>query len=117
MTIYFLVAVVLVLYVALTVLLIRKYLRTHNTGFLWLGAAIVLWPSLMDLFRYVFISPVIHGHSAPGLLGALLSSSHVSPGVLLVSVSNIENSIRLLLLIIAVVFLSRPSIRSAAMIA
>ena len=37
------------LYLALAIVLARKYLRTRDIGFLWLGAAVVIWPLVSRL--------------------------------------------------------------------
>jgi hypothetical protein len=34
----------LVLYLAIAVILVRRYLRTRDIGFIWLGAAVLVWP-------------------------------------------------------------------------
>ena len=40
------------LQVAIVVLLARKYLRTREVGFIWLGAAVVIWPLVSRLFDW-----------------------------------------------------------------
>ena len=39
-------AILIVLYAAIVTVLVRKYLRTHDVGFVWLGVAVVVWPLL-----------------------------------------------------------------------
>ena len=33
-------------------MLVRKYLRTRDVGFVWLGMAVVVWPLLSSLLGY-----------------------------------------------------------------
>jgi hypothetical protein len=41
---YIVLAVSILLYLTIAVLLLRQYLRTRNSGFIWLGVATILWP-------------------------------------------------------------------------
>jgi hypothetical protein len=45
-------AIVVALYLALATVLVRKYLRTRDVGFAWLGMAVVVWPLLSSLLQY-----------------------------------------------------------------
>jgi hypothetical protein len=49
---YIFVVIACVLYIATATLLVRKYLRTHDIGFVWLGAAVLVWPLLARLLEY-----------------------------------------------------------------
>jgi hypothetical protein len=45
-------AITVVLYLAIATMLVRKYLRTRDVGFVWLGVAVVVWPLLSSLLQY-----------------------------------------------------------------
>ncbi len=45
-------ALVLGLYAAVAVILVRKYVRTRDVGFVWLGVAVVAWPLASLLLRF-----------------------------------------------------------------
>ena len=45
-------AITVILYLAIATMLVRKYLRTRNVGFVWLGVAVVVWPLLSSLLQY-----------------------------------------------------------------
>jgi hypothetical protein len=49
---YLLTALSLVLHIAIAVVLVRKYLRTRDAGFVWLGVAVVIWPPVSRLLDY-----------------------------------------------------------------
>jgi ABC-type polysaccharide/polyol phosphate export permease len=58
-------AILFVLYLALAAILLRKYKSTGDTGFLWLGAAVVLWPILSNVLNQAadfLIRHSAHGH-------------------------------------------------------
>lgn len=37
---------------AIVIALVRKYLRTRDAGFIWLGVAVVLWPRVSGLLDH-----------------------------------------------------------------
>ena len=45
-------AIMVALYLAIATVLVRKYLSTHDVGFVWLGVAVVVWPRLSSLLGY-----------------------------------------------------------------
>ena len=45
-------AIAVALYLAIATLLVRKYLSTHDVGFVWLGVAVIVWPLLSSLLGY-----------------------------------------------------------------
>ena len=55
------------LQVAITAVLIHKYLVTRDTGFLWLGFAVVVWP-------------LVSRFATPALIDQLLSKQFIGPG-------------------------------------
>jgi hypothetical protein len=47
-----LLAIVVALYLSMATVLVRKYLRTRDVGFVWLGVAVVVWPLLSAVLGY-----------------------------------------------------------------
>jgi hypothetical protein len=45
-------AVTVVFYLAIATMLLLKYLHTRDVGFVWLGAAVIVWPLLGSLLGY-----------------------------------------------------------------
>jgi hypothetical protein len=52
MLIPILAAVTVVFYLAIATVLVRRYLRTREVGFVWLGMAVIVWPLLSSLLGY-----------------------------------------------------------------
>ena len=48
-------ALALILHIAIAIILFRKFLKTRDAGFIWLGVAVVIWPLVSRLFEHVFI--------------------------------------------------------------
>jgi hypothetical protein len=84
------------LYVALGGVLIRKYLRTRDAGFIWLGVAAVLWPMASPLLDSVVMGRIISGHS----------SSQMTMGEIASLAGLVQQTISLGLLLVAVLYLS-----------
>lgn len=51
MIVYPLIAACVLLSLTFIVVLIRKYLRTRDIGFVWLGVALVVWPMAQGAIR------------------------------------------------------------------
>lgn len=108
-------ALVLVLYLGISVVLVRKYLRTRDAGFIWLGAAIVIWPLVSRLLVYgelVFVDRLFHGHPVGFFPFSLVERQQMSAGFLINSLNLTQQLIGACLLLIAVLSLSRA--KSAA---
>jgi hypothetical protein len=54
-------AIAVALYLAIATVLVRKYLRTRDVGFAWLGVAVVVWPLLSSLLERLFVQRVGSG--------------------------------------------------------
>ena len=57
-------ALTLVLHLALAVVLVRKYLRFREVGFIWLGVAVGVWPlasRLLEQGEKVLIDRLVRG--------------------------------------------------------
>jgi len=80
----FVIAVLLVL--AIIVALIRKYLSTRDSGFIWLGVAIVIWPRAEAILRS-FLTKLAMTHSfggyTPGTVVTIFSVSLLIVGLVL----------------------------------
>ena len=92
-----LIALVVVLYLAIATVLVRKYLRTRNVGFAWLGVAGVVWPLLSQ--------PLQYGQRV--LIDRVGSGPFATLGQLLLTLAYAREAVGLALLFIAVFFLSK----------
>jgi hypothetical protein len=91
------------LYVVLAVALKRKYLRTRDAGFIWLGVAVVLWPLASRLLDRVLLDRIVSGHSTGGMtLGEIATLA-----------GSIQQLIAIGLSLVAVLYLSRTNIGRA----
>lgn len=103
MSSYILAGLVLLLYGAIAFVLIQKYRRTHNAGFVWLGIAVIVWPLASNVIgqgehaaidRFIRQQPVAHGAAN---LGSLVFGVAVG-----------QQLVGLVLLLVAVLYLCRP---------
>src|ERR1700684_1027668 len=75
----------LLLHLAIAVVLIRKYLRTHDAGLIWLGIAVVVWPllsRLLDLGSRGLINRITHHESFGFYPFSLVASGQMTIGEL-----------------------------------
>lgn len=101
-------AIMFLLYLALAAVLIRKYKSTGDAGFLWLGVAVVLWPLASNLIfswgGQILMQHSMNGHTA----GHSASGTGLtSGGNLQIVFDLIQKAIGVVLLLIAVRFLSQ----------
>src|SRR5205823_855945 len=90
---YFVIALGYALYLTVAVLLVRAYRRTHENGFIWLGAAVLIWPLVGRALGVV----VEHGGLGPFPI--------IGPTVALVRAS--QQLFSLVLLLMAVLHLGK----------
>jgi hypothetical protein len=112
-----LVGIALVLYLAIAVVIVRKYLRTRDVGFVLLGAAVVIWPLASGLLQHgerVLMDRLVHGHPVGVYPFSLVERREMSAGVLITSLNLTEQIIGGCLLLIAVLYLSRPKATPAS---
>jgi len=99
-----------VLYILLAYLFVRKYLRTRNPGFIWLGIAFILWP-IAELFLNAYVRHLvrgwINGHPANWIL-----SLNMTPGTLYAYSAVTQRIGLLVLLIFSVYYLSNRKIEA-----
>lgn len=101
---------VIVLYVVIAAFLIRKYLRTRDIGFVWLGIAVVVWPWLIRwsyyaLWRHYFHLPHAGLYSRIWVFGV-----ETSLAPMLQSLDSVGRLVGLALILISVLCLSRSKI-------
>jgi hypothetical protein len=99
------------LYIALAIALVWKYTRTHDAGFLWLGAALVLYPLAAALLGHetrVLIDRTIHGQSVVYPF-SLVERGQMPLGSLMFILGGVGQMIRLGLFFVAVLYLCRTS--------
>lgn len=101
----------LVLQLALVVVLVGRYLRTRNIGFVWLGVAVVVWPFLSSLLNRgvrALLSQASSGHSVPLFPFNLIQSGRMTAGSLVESFASVRNGIGIALLLVAALYLGKP---------
>ena len=97
------------LQVAIVILLARKYLRTREVGFIWLGAAVVVWPlvsRLLEAGERVSINRVAH-RQAVIFPFTLVASGQITNGSLVTLFAFVQQLIGTMLVFLAVLYLSR----------
>ncbi|MGC2162798.1 MAG: hypothetical protein WA634_12865 [Silvibacterium sp.] len=110
-------AVLFVLYLLLAAMLLRKYKSTGDKGFLWLGLAVVLWPlasNLMAVGAQGLLDRSLHGHLVGVFPFSLVQRKLLSVDSLVECAELVRRMVGLVLLMIAVVTLSRAAERAAS---
>ena len=52
-------ALTIFLHLAIAVILVQKYRRTKDVGFIWLGLAVVIWPLVSGVFAVAVQQPLL----------------------------------------------------------
>lgn len=109
-------ASVLVFYAAIAVLLVRKYLLTRDVGFIWLGAAVLVWPVvshlLLDPLKSVLIDRLIHGQAIRIYPFTLVEHGEITIGSFVASIDWAQQLVGICLLFVAV-YLSKTKSQDA----
>jgi hypothetical protein len=96
---------------AIGVILVRKYSLTRQIGFLWLGAAVVVWP-LIQLMLTSIERALLSQYSSGGLKDvypfSLVAQGQATIGGLVGVFNIIESLIGVGLLLVAVLLLGNP---------
>jgi hypothetical protein len=95
---------------AVVVVLVRKYLRTRNVGFLWLGVAVIVWPGLTGVLErgeLAFIAAPASGHLARIYPFNLVSCGQLSVGSLHTYLHLFQSLIGISLVLISVLYLAK----------
>lgn len=103
-------SVAIALQLAIVIALVRKYLRTHDAGFIWLGVAVVLWPwvsGLLDHEKRTLFDYILRGHLAGFYPFSLIQRGQITVGSLFTSLSLLQNLIGGGLLLVAVLYLHK----------
>ena len=116
-----LVALALVLHLAIAVVLVRKYLRTRDVGFVWLGLAVVIWPLVSRLLEHgelVLIDRLVKGQSVGYFPFSLVERGQITIGGLVTSLNLLQQLVGIGLLLVAVLYLYKTkgnsNLRAAA---
>ena len=101
---------IIVLHLAIATVLVRRYLRTREIGFVWLGVAVVLWPlvtQLLNVGERLLVDRMAKGHVVGFFPFSLVESRQMSIGSLLMSLSVSQSLIGVALLLVAVLYISK----------
>ena len=112
MIVTILAGIIIALHLAIAFVLVRKYLRTREIGFIWLGIAVVLWPlvtQLLNVGERLLVERIAKGHVVGFFPFSLVESRQITIGSLLMSLSISQNLIGVALLLVAVLYISKLS--------
>jgi hypothetical protein len=102
----------LLLHLTIAVILVRKYIRTRDIAFIWLGVAVVIWPlvsRLLEAGERILVSRTLN-HQWDGFYPfTLLKNGRTTVGSLIMSLSLIDQLVGVCLLLIAVFYLSKTT--------
>jgi hypothetical protein len=110
-----LIVLVLLLHLAIAVLLVRQYIRTRDVGFVWLGAAVVIWPlisRLLDASERVLVARILNNQWVGVYPFTLIKSGQMRISSLITSLSLLQQLIGVCLLLIAIFYLSKTKSNS-----
>jgi hypothetical protein len=97
------------LYVAIAVILLRRYLRTRDIGFVWLGFALVAWPLVSRLLgagNEAMIDRIQHKQFVGVFPFSLIENGQISIGRFLAAEALSVQFIGVSLLLVAVIYIS-----------
>lgn len=109
-SVYILAGLTLLCYVAIVALLARQYFRTRDIGLIWLAVAVVVWPLLSRMLQAgekIFIDRLVHHQPAELFPFSLVESGQLTIGSLMVILTYTQQLIGVVLLLVAVLYLSR----------
>ena len=104
---YFLMIVAALLYIAVVYFLVRKYISTHNKGFIWLGIAFLVWPFVQNLLNFYKMHILNTGR-----FPTWISSIGMTAGVFMEDFQLAQFTVLPVLLIIAVYYLGQRKIET-----
>ena len=109
-TVTVLAVLTVVLHFVIAIILVRKYLRTRDLGFVWLGVAVVIWPLVSPLLEFgesSLLDRIAH-HRVVGFYPfSLVEHGQMTVGDLFASLSLVHQLIGICLLLVAVLYLSK----------
>jgi hypothetical protein len=100
----------LLLNLALAVVLIRKYLRTRDVGFVWLGLAVVIWPLLSGSLGRTLVDGIV----TKRYLSAAIERGQITTGSAVFMIGSAGQLIGTALLLVAVFYLCRKPTSSSS---
>ena len=104
-------AILIALFVALGVVLVHKYLRTRDVGFLLLAVAEIAWPTIVNpALSHVersYFDLVLAGEQVTLFPFSLVSAGEITAGSLVVIFVFAHNIVQVALVLVAVLFLCR----------
>jgi hypothetical protein len=107
-------ALAFALHVVVAIVLLRRYLRSRDVGFIWLGIAVLIWPFVSNLLNQgqrVLVSRFLNNQPVGFLspVQAWVRSGDISVGHLLGTLAMGQQLIGIILLLCAVLYLSRTN--------
>jgi hypothetical protein len=105
-------AATLLLHFAIAVILVRKYLRTRDVGFVWLGGAVVIWPlvsNLLNAGERVLVDRTLRHEWVAFFPLTLVERGEMTMGSLISSLAILHQLVGVCLLLVAVFYLSRTT--------
>ena len=118
MTTYVLIALVVILHLAIAVVLVRKYVRTRDVGFIWLGIALVLWPvvsSLLDRGQSVLLARLVNHRPIGFYPFSLVERGEMTIGAFFTVLATAQRLVGAVLLLVAVAYLCRARLDRPAL--
>ncbi|HTW64392.1 MAG TPA: hypothetical protein VME17_07235 [Bryobacteraceae bacterium] len=98
------------IYALLAIVLLLKFLRTRDIGFVWLGAAIIVWPLASGFLGRVLLDRTLH--HLPALYPfSLVEQGRMALGEVVFVTGAVGQVIQLGLFLTAVLYLSRRNRR------
>ena len=100
------------LIIALVAALVFKYQRTRDTGFIWLGVAVVVWPIISGLLQNgsnILMNRVARGESTGLYPFSLVQHGQMTVGNLFTLIALLLRLIQIGLLLAAVFYLRRTN--------
>jgi len=107
----------ILLYLAIAAVLVRTYKRTGDVGLVWLALAIGIWPLVSRLLAFAerpLIDRVVRHQPVGFYPFSLVESGQLTLGQIVSYISAAEQIVGICLLLLAVVYLSKTSIRRTA---
>jgi hypothetical protein len=108
---YSLAALVVLLYIAIAVVLARRYLSTRDVGLVWLGSAVIVWPIasfVLDAGRQVLMGRAMRREEVLFPF-TLVERGQLSVGMLTMSLDLSRQIVGLALLFVAVIYIHRAN--------
>ncbi|MES2222886.1 MAG: hypothetical protein V4587_18195 [Acidobacteriota bacterium] len=96
------------LYVAIAVVLVVKWIRTRDIGIAWLGIAVVIWPWIAGLLRWgetIQIRRLVRHQTVGFFPFSLVEHGNATIGGLFTTLNSLQQLIGAGLLLIAVMYL------------